>query len=202
MVRMVTKVWKRGLLLACFLSMTEGLSWWTRINQRECVGWLFFEARFGSNSVLLVIQWLVCDTDSPRDIREWMLSITSSCPLFMFSFFPEHAAKSYWKDWATWGGEAEPRGLNGLLSKIKGRSCSKKIEEKQLKRLEEETSKLAERVTVELVIYEEHMSDCHTLTQAKIQQGLDEEPVQRYQRKEFAFHWAKWMHPCNVLEWK
>ena len=39
-VGMVTRVWKRGLLLAFFFSMTESLSWWTRTNQRESVGWL------------------------------------------------------------------------------------------------------------------------------------------------------------------
>ena len=55
-VGLATKVWKGGLLLAWFLSMTEGLSWWTRINQGKCVEWLFL-ARFGSNSVFLVIEW-------------------------------------------------------------------------------------------------------------------------------------------------
>ena len=105
---------KRRSLVGVFLSMTEGLSWWTWINQGECLGWWFL-ARFGSNSVFLVIEWVVCDTDSPRDTRKWMLIIISLCPLslstftlFMFTLLPQHLAKSYWKDWAIWGGEAEP----------------------------------------------------------------------------------------------
>ena len=61
-----------------------------------------FLARFGSNSVFLVIQWLVCYTDSPWVIRQWMLSISScSLPLqftlFMFTLLPQHVAKSSWK---------------------------------------------------------------------------------------------------------
>ena len=33
---------KRRSLVGVILSMTEGLSWWTRINRGECVGWWFF----------------------------------------------------------------------------------------------------------------------------------------------------------------
>ena len=55
-----------------------------------------------------------------------MLSITSVCPLFMFTLFPEHAAKSYWKDWATWGGEAEPQGLSGLCRTSKEDRANRK----------------------------------------------------------------------------
>ena len=81
---------KRRSLVGVFLSMTEGLSWWTWINQRERLGWWFL-ARFGSNSVFLVIEWLVFDTDSPRDIRWWMLIIISPCclsPLLFSSCLP------------------------------------------------------------------------------------------------------------------
>ena len=116
---------KRRSFVGVFFSMTEGLSWWTWINHGECLGWWFL-ARFGSNSVFLVIEWLVCDTDSPRDIRWWMLIIISLCflclstlILLMFTLLPQHVAKSYWKHWATWGGEAEPRGFNGLCRRSK-----------------------------------------------------------------------------------
>ena len=71
--------------LGVFLSMTEGRSWWTRINRREGVGWLCV-ARFGSNSVFLVIDWLVCVTDSPWDTRKWRLVIISSCSLRQLLF--------------------------------------------------------------------------------------------------------------------
>ena len=47
-------------------------------NQRACLGWWFL-ARFGSNGLFLVIEWLVCDTDSPGDILLWMLIIISLC---------------------------------------------------------------------------------------------------------------------------
>ena len=39
--------------------------------------------------------------------------------LFMFTLLPQHVAKNYWKDWATWGGEAEPRGFDGLCRRSK-----------------------------------------------------------------------------------
>ena len=113
---------EKGSLVGVFFSMTEGLSWWTWINQGECLGWWFL-ARLGSNSVFLVIEWLVCDTDSPRHTRKWMLIIISLCffslSLHFYSPFPQHLPKSYWKDWATWGGEAEPRGFDGLCRRSK-----------------------------------------------------------------------------------
>ena len=46
---------------------------------------------FGSNSVFLVIEWLVCDTDSPRYTRKWMLIIISLCPLSLsLHFYSPH----------------------------------------------------------------------------------------------------------------
>ena len=133
-VTMVNKVWKGGLLLACFFSMNEGLSWWTWINQGECLGWWFL-ARFGSNSVFVVIEWVVCDTDSSRDTRKWMLIIISLCflslslhfySLYVYPPFPQHLAKSYWKDWATWGGEAELGGFDGLWRRSKEEDRARK----------------------------------------------------------------------------
>ena len=41
-------------------------------------------------------------------------------------------------------------------------------------------------VTAALVINEEHMSDCNTTLKLCVQQGLGEEPIQRYYKKEFA----------------
>ena len=118
---------KRRSLVGVFLSMTEGLSWWTWINKGECLGWWFL-ARFGSNGVFLVIEWLVCDTDSSRDIRWWMLTMFSLSTLIlaMFTLLPQHVAKSYWKDWATWGGEAEPRRFDGLCRRSKEEDRARK----------------------------------------------------------------------------
>ena len=70
----------------------------------------------------------------------------------MFTLLPQHVAKSYWKHWATWGGEAEPRGFNGL---------KQKFVERQLNGFEEETNKLANRITAALVICDEHTSNYH-----------------------------------------
>ena len=39
--------------------------------------------------------------------------------LYVYPPFPQHLPKSYWKDWATWGGEAEPRGFDGLCRRSK-----------------------------------------------------------------------------------
>ena len=90
-------------------------------------------------------------------------------------------AKKYWKDLATCGGEAEPRGFNGLCRRSKeDRARKTKIGGKQLNDLEEETSKLVDGVTAALVIDEEHMSDCPYKAQAYIRQCLGEEPIQRY----------------------
>ena len=38
-------------------------------------------------SVFLLIEWLVCDTDSPWVIRQWMLSIISICSLNFCSLY-------------------------------------------------------------------------------------------------------------------
>ena len=43
-----------------------------------------FLARLGSSSVFPVIDWLICDADSPRVIQQWML-IISLCSFFMFN---------------------------------------------------------------------------------------------------------------------
>ena len=55
----------------------------------------YFMLRLAPIVCFLVIQWLVCDTDSPRDTRQWVLSIISSCSLslsiftlFMFTLLP------------------------------------------------------------------------------------------------------------------
>ena len=88
----------------------------------------------------------------------------STLILLMFTLLPQHVAKKSWKHWATWGGEAEPRRFDGLCRRSKEEyRARKKFVEKQLNGFEEETNKLADRVTAALVICEEHMSNYHTL---------------------------------------
>ena len=87
-VTMVNKVWKGGLSLGVFFSA------WTKVSvdgpesTKENAMADDFWLGFGSNSVFLVIEWLVCDTDSPRDTRKWMLIIVSLCFLSLHSYSP------------------------------------------------------------------------------------------------------------------
>ena len=127
-------------LVGVFLSMTEGLSWWTRINQGECVGWLIL-ARLGSNSVFPVIYCLVCDTDSPQDTRKWRLVIISLC-FFFLSLSQTLVLLMFTQD-----GQREAEKLNLEDSTV----CvedQRKIVENQLH-------------DAALVNYEEHMRDHH-----------------------------------------
>ena len=144
-VGMVTKIWKEGLLLACFWA-------WPKV---WVDGWLFL-ARFGSNSVFPVIDCLVCDTDSPRGTAgeglssfPYVLSHSTFCSLNVYSRR------------ATWGGEAEPGGFNGLCRRSKedrGKATQRR-RSRQLRRAHEGPP---------------------WYVQAYVQQGLGKEPVQRY----------------------
>ena len=132
-----------------------------------------------------------CLSSSPN------VSSLSIFALFMFTLLPQHLAKSFWKDWATWGGEAEPRGSDGRCRRSKKIVLEKQtFVEKQLNGLQEETSKLAERVTAALVICEEHMRDYHAT-----RLGRRTNPT-ILQERICQITGTKWMHPCNVLEWK
>ena len=65
-----------------------------------------------------------CSSSSP-----YVLSLSlSTFTLFMFTLLPQHVATSYWKDWPTWGGEAEPGRLSGLCrrSQEEGRAGNTK----------------------------------------------------------------------------
>ena len=55
MVEMVTKVWKKKSFVGVFLSMTEGRSWWTRVNQGDCVRRLDI---LGKGSAIVCFLWL------------------------------------------------------------------------------------------------------------------------------------------------
>ena len=123
--------------------------------------------------------------------------------LFMFTLLPQHLPSSYWKDWATWGGEAEPRGFDGLCRRSKeDRAGKTKNVEKQPNGLEEETSNLEDRVTAALVICEEHMSDYQTRPKLMSNKAWAKNQSNDAKRKNLPNHCATWMHPCNVLEWK
>ena len=125
-VRMVTNVWKGGLLLACFWAWLKvsvdgpestkesalADDFWLGLTAIVCFLWL---------SDLCVTQTArgtpasECLTSSPSVLS---LSIFTLF-LLMFTLLPQHVAKSYWKDWSTWGGEAEPRRFDGLCRRSK-----------------------------------------------------------------------------------
>ena len=72
----------------------------------------------------------------------------------------------------------------------------------QFNDVEEETSKLASRVTAALAIYEEHMSDYHTRLKLKSNKAWAKNQSKDTRGNNLLFTGARWMHPCNVLEWK
>ena len=171
-------------------------------NQGECLGWWFL-ARFGSNGVFLVIEWLVCDTDSPRYTRKWMLIIISLClslsPLLLSLCLPSFL--STWQKVTGNIGQLEAVRLKLDDSMVCVEDQRKKIVlekqkvvERQLNDMEEETSKLEDRVTAALVIYEEHMKDNHAT-----RLGRRTSPT-ILQERICQITGTRWMHPCNVLE--
>ena len=137
-VGLVTKFWKGRSFVGFFffLSMTEGLSWWTRINQGVCVGWLL-HATFGSNSVFscdsVTCVWHRQPKGHPPVSAEHhllMFSLSLSIlTLFVFTLLPQHVATSYRLDWETQRRETEPRGFNGLCRRSK-EDRARKNEEK------------------------------------------------------------------------
>ena len=61
MVGMVTKVWKKS-FVGVFLSMTESRSWWTRVNQGDCVRPLDI---LGKGSAIVCFWWLTDLSGTP-----------------------------------------------------------------------------------------------------------------------------------------
>ena len=137
-------------------------------------------------AAIVCFLWL-SDTDSSRDIRLWRLVIISLCfsfyifILFMFTLFTRDVAKGWRKDCATWGGEAEPRGSNGLCRRSKEdrarktKNCGKATP--WLARVKMQSGKWSHRGS-------RHLRRAYEgppwKAQASVQQGLGEEPIQRY----------------------
>ena len=65
-----------------------------------------------------------------------------------------------------------------------------KIGERQLNGLEEKTSKLEDRVTAALVIYEEHMSDYHTRLILILHMAWAKNQSNDTQKKNLPNHWG------------
>ena len=61
-----------------------------------------------------------CWSSSP-----YVLSL-STFTLFRFTLLPQDVAKSHWKHWATWGGEAEARRFDGLCRRSKEEDRARK----------------------------------------------------------------------------
>ena len=184
-VGLATKIWKGkslvGVIWAWLKVWVDGLE---STKQNASV----FLFRQGLEAMVCFL-WL-SDTDSPRDIRLWRLVIISLSFslsfffLFMFTLFTRDVAKGWRKDWATWGGEAEPRGSDGLCRRSKedraGKTniCGKVMtwKSKQAKWQSHRRSRQLRRA---------HEGPPWK-AQACVQQGLGEEPIQRYSKKEFA----------------
>ena len=86
-------------------------------------------------TAIVCFLWLsdLCVTQTARGTPAsecWSSSLhvfsLSTLILLMFTIPPQHVAKSYWKDWATWGGEAEPRRFDGLCRRSKEEDRAKK----------------------------------------------------------------------------
>ena len=118
-VRMVTNVWKGGLLLACFWAWLKVLvdgPESTKESALADVFWLGLAAK-------VCFLWLsdLCVTQTARGTcageclssSPFVFSLSTLILLILPSFLNTWQ-NSYWKDWATWGGEAEPRGFDGL----------------------------------------------------------------------------------------
>ena len=111
---MVTKVWKGGLLLACFWAWLKVWVDGLEINQGECVGWFFL----GRQQWCVSCGWLPCVWHrQPAAHRCWRLAIISF--LFSLSLSPLFCSLNVYSRRATWGGEAEPRVFNGLCRRSK-----------------------------------------------------------------------------------
>ena len=203
MVGMVNKVWKRGLLLACF-------SAWPKVwvdgpeSTRENALADDFLARLGSNSVFLVIEWLVCALESPRYTRKWMLIIISLCflSLHFYSLYVYPPSSTLGKKVTGKIGQLEAVRLNLEDSMVCVEDQRKIVLENKHSwksnwtAWKKETSKLTDTVTAALVICEEHMRDNHaTRLGRRINPTI-------LQERNCQITGATKMHPCNVLEWK
>ena len=131
-VRMVTNVWKGGLLLACFWAW---LKVWVDGPESTKESALADDSWLGLAAMVCFL-WLSDLCVWHRQSRgtsageclsssHYVLSL-STLTLLMFTLLPQHVAKSHWKDWATWGGEAEPRRFDGLCRRSKEEDRARK----------------------------------------------------------------------------
>ena len=164
--------------------MTESRSWWTRINEGECAVWLIFGKSLAIVCFLLLTDLSVTQTARGTPAGEglssfhWVLSL-STLVLVMFTQDGQLETKAWRKDWATWGGEAENRGFNGLCRRSKEDRARKKKKSNSMTEKKKQTNWLI--VTAALVVNAK--STRVTATQGSsfcVQQGLGEEPIQRY----------------------
>ena len=169
MVRMVNKVWKGGLLLACFSAWPKV---WVDGPESTMENALADDFWLGLAAIVCFL-WLsdLCVTQTARGTSAG--ECLSSSP-FVFSLSPllfSSCLPSFLNTWQKVTGnigqlEAVKLNLEDSMVCVEDQKKivqkTPKIGERQLHDMEEKTNKLADRVTAALVIYEEHMSDYHT----------------------------------------
>ena len=153
--------------------------------------------------------WL-SDKDSPRDIRLWrpvvislvFLSLSVFFILFMFTLFTRDVAKGWQKDWATWGGGAEPRRSDGLCRR------SKEDRARKTKNLRKGNSMTWKSKQAKWQIESPRLSSTTKSTWRTTMKGSSLCPTKLGRRTSQTIlkericqiTEARWMHPCNVLE--
>ena len=170
-VRMVTNAWKGGLLLACFWAW---LKVWVDGPESTKESALADDSWPGLAAMVCFL-WLsdLCVTQTARGTPAsecWSSSpyVLSLSPLLFSPCLPSFL--NTWQKVTGRIGQLEAVRLNLDDSMVCVEDQRKKIVlekrkfvERQLNGFEEETNKLADRVTAALVICEEHMSNYHTL---------------------------------------
>ena len=186
------------------LSMTEALSWWTRIYQWKCIDFNVL-ARFGSNSAFLVIEWQRQPAGHPlvKACRH-LLVFLSLCFFHPLYVYPLHSRRGKrlaerlcnprrwsWTQRIEWS-----------VSKIQGRSCQKN------KNLRKDKSMTWKSKQAKWQIKSPRLSSTTKSTWRTTMKGSSLCPTKlgrrtsqtRLKERICQITEAKWMHPCNVLE--
>ena len=169
-VGLVTKVWKGGLLLACFSAWPKV---WVGGPESTKESALADDSGLGLAAMVcfLWLSDLLCDIDSWRNIRWW----NAYHHLFMFSlslhFYSSLCLPSFLNTWQKVTGKIGQLEAVKLNLEDSSGLCRRSKEDRARKTnicgksnsmtWKKETSKLEDRITAALVICDEHMSNYH-----------------------------------------